>query len=173
MSVGRRLLIGFGVLILVVAGFAGYQYLSTAEADMKYHQMETDPAKLSVTLNYSPRCQCCERWAKYLEAHDIDVTYEQISGQDMPRPAQFQGVESCHTAELNVNDGKEYVLEGHVPVAAIDKLVQESPSLLGLSVPGMPATSAGHNKPYTSGPVEVLQVEQDGDVETFQTVEGY
>jgi len=45
---------------------------------------------------------------------------------------------SCHTAEV---DG--YVLEGHVPAAAILRLLAERPDAKGLAVPGMPAGSPG------------------------------
>ena len=45
---------------------------------------------------------------------------------------------SCHTAELN-----GYVLEGHIPVAAIERMLAERPSIRGLAVPGMPAGSPG------------------------------
>jgi len=45
---------------------------------------------------------------------------------------------SCHTAEV---DG--YVLEGHVPVAAVRRLLEERPNGIGLAVPGMPAGSPG------------------------------
>lgn len=36
-----------------------------------------------------------------------------------------------------------YVLEGHVPPQAIDKLLDERPKIHGIAVPGMPAGSVG------------------------------
>ena len=48
------------------------------------------------------------------------------------------GLRSCHTAEI---DG--FVLEGHVPAAAIAKLLAERPKMRGLAVPGMPIGSPG------------------------------
>ena len=36
-----------------------------------------------------------------------------------------------------------YVLEGHVPVDAILRLLRERPKAIGLAVPGMPAGSPG------------------------------
>jgi hypothetical protein len=35
------------------------------------------------------------------------------------------------------------VIEGHVPVIAIDKLLREKPPIKGISVPGMPMGSPG------------------------------
>ncbi len=45
---------------------------------------------------------------------------------------------SCHTAVI---DG--YVIEGHVPANAIQRLLAEKPQALGLAVPGMPVGSPG------------------------------
>jgi hypothetical protein len=45
---------------------------------------------------------------------------------------------ACHTAEV---DG--YVLEGHVPAAAVRRLLEKRPAAIGLAVPGMPAGSPG------------------------------
>ena len=47
-------------------------------------------------------------------------------------------LEGCHTAVMG-----EYVLEGHVPLAAIEKLLAERPPVRGLAVPGMPEGSLG------------------------------
>lgn len=45
---------------------------------------------------------------------------------------------SCHTAEV---DG--YLVEGHVPAAAIVRLLADRPDAVGLALPGMPADSPG------------------------------
>jgi hypothetical protein len=49
-----------------------------------------------------------------------------------------QALAACHTAEV---DG--YVIEGHVPAAAIKQLLAERPQAKGLAVPGMPVGSPG------------------------------
>jgi hypothetical protein len=36
-----------------------------------------------------------------------------------------------------------YVIEGHVPFAAISKLLEERPDITGIAVPGMPSGSPG------------------------------
>lgn len=45
---------------------------------------------------------------------------------------------SCHTAEVN-----GYLIEGHVPAAAIERLLAEQPEAVGLALPGMPPDSPG------------------------------
>ena len=47
-------------------------------------------------------------------------------------------IQSCHTA---IVDG--YIIEGHVPVAEIKRLLTEQPEIVGLAVVGMPAGSPG------------------------------
>jgi hypothetical protein len=45
---------------------------------------------------------------------------------------------ACHTAEV-----AGYLIEGHVPAAALDRLLREKPGARGLAVPGMPSGSPG------------------------------
>lgn len=45
---------------------------------------------------------------------------------------------SRHTAQVG-----GYVIEGHVPAAAIKRLLAEKPAGIGLAVPGMPVGSPG------------------------------
>ena len=45
---------------------------------------------------------------------------------------------ACHTGEV-----AGYVIEGHVPAAAIKRLLAELPAAKGLAAPGMPIGSPG------------------------------
>ena len=45
---------------------------------------------------------------------------------------------SCHTVAL-----ENYVVEGHIPVEAINKLLTEKPNISGIALPGMPSGSPG------------------------------
>jgi hypothetical protein len=47
---------------------------------------------------------------------------------------------SCHTAILEESG---YFVEGHIPVAAIDKLLRDDPGIDGIAMPGMPPGSPG------------------------------
>ncbi|NIS81642.1 MAG: DUF411 domain-containing protein [Anaerolineales bacterium] len=63
---------------------------------------------------------------------------------------------SCHTALV---DG--YIIEGHVPADLIEKLLRETPDLVGLVVPGMPPGSPGMGSSQ-GGPYEVFALDKDG-----------
>ena len=96
-------------------------------------------AAVPMRLYKSPTCSCCETYVKYLKVNGFEV--DAINSDDMNRIKQEQRVgnlASCHTALIG-----GYVVEGHVPVAAIQKLLRDKPKLVGISVPGMPANSPG------------------------------
>ena len=97
-------------------------------------------AALPATLYKSPSCGCCEAYVSYLGQNGFAVSA--VNRDDMPRIKQQLGVSpgmgSCHTVKIGA-----YVIEGHVPVAAIRQLLARKPALVGIAVPGMPAASPG------------------------------
>jgi hypothetical protein len=87
-----------------------------------------------------PLCGCCESWAAAMKAAGfaVDIHNEGDMTAVKSRFAIPAEMEACHTAVL---DG--YVIEGHVPIEAIRKLLAERPDIAGIAVPGMPAGSLG------------------------------
>ncbi|WP_062236752.1 DUF411 domain-containing protein [Aureimonas sp. N4] len=88
----------------------------------------------------SATCGCCAAWADIARRHGFDVTVE--DREDMTAVKRSLGVaeavESCHTARIG-----GYVVEGHVPMEAVDRLLAERPQVAGIAAPGMPAGSPG------------------------------
>jgi hypothetical protein len=77
-------------------------------------------------------------------------------------------LQSCHTA---IVDG--YIIEGHVPVAEIERLLAERPDILGLAVAGMPVGSPGMEvKGSPAKPFEVIAFDADGQQMVFASYEG-
>lgn len=75
-------------------------------------------------------------------------------------PSQLQ---SCHTA---IVDG--YVIEGHVPIVEIERLLTERPDIAGLAVPGMPIGSPGMQVAGAeSQPFDVIAFDTSGGFEVF------
>ncbi|OGS90080.1 MAG: CopG family transcriptional regulator [Gallionellales bacterium GWA2_59_43] len=96
-------------------------------------------AATAMTVYKSPACGCCEKYVDYLRENGFAV--KAVNESDMDAIKKRHGVShvaSCHTALVN-----GYVVEGHVPVAAIRKLLKEKPSIIGISAPGMPMNSPG------------------------------
>jgi hypothetical protein len=93
-----------------------------------------------VTVHKDPTCGCCGEWIAHLRRAGFavagkDTTQLNALKAQLGVPADLQ---ACHTAEVG-----RYLVEGHVPAAAIDRLLTEQPPGRGLAVPGMPAGSPG------------------------------
>lgn len=72
-------------------------------------------------------------------------------------------VASCHTAVV-----EGYAVEGHVPVGAIERLLEERPDAVGLALPGMPPDSPGMGgDPDSWERQPVLLVGRDGSLVPF------
>ncbi len=114
---------------------------------------------LSATLYKDPSCGCCGAYADYLEQNGFKV--QRIDSNQMSVIKEKLGTSqaaSCHTVKIG-----DYVVEGHVPVAAIHKMLTEKPAIHGLALPGMPMNSPGMG-PEKKGSLEVLSLDKDGKV---------
>lgn len=113
-------------------------------------------------------CGCCGAWADHLRRSGFEVSV--IDSQDMQAIKARLGVPeslvSCHTAQVG-----DYVIEGHVPAAAVKKLLAEKPAAKGLAVPGMPMGSPG----MEGGAPDIYDVVLfgTGEAKTFQRYRGY
>lgn len=107
----------------------------------------------------SPSCGCCGLWVEHLTATGFTVEIEDLD--DLSAIKQMAGVPdhllACHTGMI-----EGYAIEGHVPAAAIEKLVAERPAITGLAVPGMPAGSPGMPDPAPER-YDVIAFGGDGD----------
>jgi len=138
------------LMVLVAALGSG-----PAEAEQAY----------SATLYKNPQCGCCETYADYLRENGFEVTVKPT--HDLPLMKRQYGVpgelEGCHTTLVDI-----YVVEGHVPVNTVIRLLTERPDIKGISLPGMPMGSPGmtgeKTAPFTiyeigDGPAKVYAVE--------------
>lgn len=115
-----------------------------------------------------PNCGCCNDWVDIVRKAGFEVkTYDTGNTavrQRLGLPTKFA---SCHTALI---DG--YVIEGHVNVAEIQRLLIQRPKALGLAVPGMPVGSPGMDGPEYGNrrdPYDVLLVQKDGSSEAYKS----
>ncbi|WP_367716727.1 DUF411 domain-containing protein [Nitratireductor sp. GISD-1A_MAKvit] len=97
----------------------------------------------SMTVFKTPYCGCCELWADAMERAGFHI--KTVDLEDLSTIKKQAGVsaemESCHTAVIDGD--RKYVLEGHVPLEALEKLLTERPDIRGIAVPGMPVGSLG------------------------------
>ncbi len=110
-----------------------------------------------ITLYKSPTCGCCEKYVDYLRENGFAV--KAVNESNMDAVKKHNGVShiaSCHTALIN-----GYVVEGHVPVNAIRKLLKEKPAIVGISAPGMPMNSPGMGE-MKKGTLTIYAVPKEG-----------
>jgi hypothetical protein len=123
-------------------------------------------APVAVTLSKNPECGCCEGYVDYLRHHGFEVTSKPTN--DLAEISRKAGVPSdlqgCHTAFIG-----DYVVDGHVPVEAINKLLVERPAIKGITLPGMPEGSPGMYG-EKAGPFAIYAIGQDGKSGVFMMV---
>lgn len=109
----------------------------------------------------SPSCGCCKDWIALLQRDGFKVqVFDEGNNAMRAKLGLPQRYGSCHTARI---DG--YVVEGHVPVRELRRLLAERPEALGLAVPDMPVGSPGMDGPEYGNrrdPYDVLLVHRDG-----------
>jgi hypothetical protein len=113
-------------------------------------------------------CACCTAWARVFQDAGFVVTVHEVDDLGPPRAAAGvpPDLAGCHTALV---DG--YVVEGHVPLADVQRVLAERPAIAGLAVPGMPSGSPGMEmEGVAAEPFEVVAFRADGSRYVFRTV---
>ena len=118
-----------------------------------------------ITVYRSASCGCCTSWGSHIASAGYRI--EDHVTEDMDAVKKARGVSpqqaSCHTAVV-----EGYVIEGHVPASAIQRLLTERPNIRGLAVPGMPLGSPGMEVAGVEAePFEVLAIAHDGTTSVF------
>ena len=116
----------------------------------------------------SPTCVCCKDWITHLQANGFSVSsFDEGNSDARKRLGMSVRFGSCHTAEI-----QGYAIEGHVPAREINRLLEEKPDAIGLSVPAMPRGSPGMDGPAYGGvkdPYDVLVIDSNGMASVFQS----
>jgi len=96
--------------------------------------------KPAAALYKTPQCGCCESYADYLRENGYSVTVHETEELGLFKREHGVGerFEGCHTTLI---DG--YVVEGHVPLDSLERMLNERPNIRGISLPGMPQGSPG------------------------------
>lgn len=136
---------------------------SPAPAAVSAAEQELPP----VVVYKSPTCGCCNGWIEHLRAAGFTVDARNVNDlMSVKMDAGVPGpVVTCHTALI---DG--YVVEGHVPVAQIERMLAERPDIAGIGVPGMPVGSPGMEGPNAQ-PYQVVAFDQDGELSVYAEID--
>lgn len=112
----------------------------------------------------SPTCGCCTKWIEHLRASGFEVKAYDVDDITVLRAKLGvpQALGSCHSARVG-----GYLIEGHVPAKAIQRLLRERPGAAGLAVPGMPRGSPGMEADIKD-PYDVLLFQPNGRYAVYQ-----
>ena len=100
-------------------------------------------------------CTCCEGWVAEARAAGYRVSLHDLSrDRRLARFGLTEATAGCHTSTVG-----GYLVEGHVPLDVVAKLLSERPRVRGIAVPGMPTGIAGMSGPRV-GPVDVVTLER-------------
>jgi hypothetical protein len=142
--------------LIALSAVAGWSPLLAAESKRG----------MPVMLYKTPGCECCSGYADYLRSHGFTVTVKEteklaaISG-NAGIPPELQG---CHTSFLG-----GYVVDGHVPIEAVQKLLAERPAIKGLALAGMPTGSPGMPGPKQE-PFIIHAIDKEGKSSLYMKV---
>lgn len=109
----------------------------------------------SMVVHKDANCGCCQSWADIAEraGYAVQVVNEADMSAVKARLGVPESLASCHTTHVN-----GLVVEGHVPLQALERILRERPEgLQGIAVPGMPAGSPGMELP-------------DGTLQSYQVI---
>ncbi len=119
--------------------------------------------QLSAMMYKTPTCGCCKVYGQYLERENVKLTV--VDMDDISPIKEQHGIprnlESCHTTMI-----EGYVVEGHIPLAVIEKLLAEKPDIRGIALPGMPSGSPGMPGPKTED-WTIYALGKDGTITEF------
>ena len=118
-----------------------------------------------VTVYKSATCGCCSQWIEHMKA--AGFTVKALDVDDIEVPKKTYGVPSsaasCHTAVVG-----GYVVEGHVPADAVQRMLREKPAIAGIAVPGMPLGSPGMEMGGRKDPYNVVAFDKAGKTTVYE-----
>lgn len=153
-KITKIMLVALIGLALLLAGCANSQ-----------EGISEDGTAVKVTLFKSASCGCCTGHAAELRNNGFDV--EVITTANMSSIKKQYNIpsamQSCHTAVIG-----DYFVEGHMPIDAITKLLEEKPDLDGIALPNMPAGSPG--MPGVKKEPFVIYGVKNGEISEFTVI---
>ncbi len=128
-----------------------------------FSSMAKEPKGTEVTVFHSKHCGCCKKWIDHLEREGFKIHSKEVADVNSVKAnLRVPGaLNSCHTAIMS-----GYIIEGHVPMKAIHKLLRDRPKIRGIGVAGMPMGSPGMEG-AVSEPYSVSSFIENGDTEMF------
>ena len=146
----------FAAAVIVSAG-----YLSVLAAQQKPVSSRTP-----IVVYKTPTCGCCAMWVEHMRQNGFQPTVHDVSAEQVRAVSKAAGLKdegaSCHTAKVG-----NYIVEGHVPAADVQRMLKEKPGVAGIAAPGMPIGSPGMEMGDRKQPYDVIAFTKDGRSTVF------
>ena len=161
----KNFIVILSILLIATSGFALWTSKNNAGNSINnYDSHALEKGSDKVIIFKSMQCGCCGVYANYMKnkirerltINQVDDINSIKDKYDIP-----QNMRSCHTSVIG-----NYVIEGHVPLEAINKLISEKPDIKGIAMPGMPSGSPGMPGSKTSDFV-IYALNKDGSTSEF------
>ena len=148
----NKLIVSLGLFTIILGSFLILYQTKSNKTD--------SPKKIPIVMYKNATCGCCTKWAEYMETAEFEV--EQVVPENLYNVKVEAGItqklSSCHRAKVG-----NYVVEGHVPMEDIRRLLKEKPDAIGITVPGMPIGSPGMEvEGQQADSYDVLLIHNDG-----------
>jgi hypothetical protein len=113
----------------------------------------------------TPTCGCCGAWVDRMREAGFEVQVADVDdlGAIKTKYGVPRGAASCHTSVVN-----GYLVEGHVPADAIERMLRERPDIHGIAVPGMPLGSPGMGAGIAQ-PYDILAIDRVGRATVYES----
>lgn len=149
----------FSFVLLGLFGFMFWQ---------NNHTPSTNPLGEKVAVYKTETCGCCGVYVSYLKRNGVEVDEINVSEEELGKIKKENGVpgelSSCHTTFV-----AGYVVEGHIPLQVIEKLLNDKSEIKGIAMPGMPSGTPGMPGPKTENWL-IHALELGGKTSEFMTL---
>lgn len=136
----KNIVLALVVIVVLLIGFFVWSVnVKTSQNRVRLSAFLTDRQAIVVA---SSTCGCCKLYAQYLREEGFDVDLQEKTPDEVDvykNENQIpDSLRSCHTSRIG-----KYIVEGHIPMEAIEKLLKEKPDIKGIGMAGMPIGSPG------------------------------
>ena len=154
-------------LLISLAGCAEAEAGALAETTVAEVPVSSAQSMPNILVYKTPSCGCCNGWIEHLQAAGFSVEGRNLRDlMSIKRDAGVPvGLSSCHTALVG-----GYVVEGHVPVEQVKRMLAEQPDISGIAVPGMPIGSPGMEGPNAK-PYQVISFDDSGNARVYAEID--
>ena len=131
-------------------------------------QQKPVSSRTPIVVYKTPTCGCCSMWVEHMRQNGFQPEVHDVSAAQVRAVSKAAGLSeegtSCHTAKVG-----NYIVEGHVPAADVQRMLKEKPAIAGIAAPGMPVGSPGMEMGGRIERYDVVSFTKDGNTKVFAT----